>query len=471
MTPPSWWVLHGDSAAVLKQFPDCSFDSVVCDPPAGIAFMSKKWDNNLGSRARWVAWLAGIMRECLRVLKPGGHALVWALPRTSHWTTTALEDAGFEVRDIVMHVFGTGFPKSMDVGKAIDKAAGVDREVIGRKITGTMNGKPGATVNADGAWASGQTEVDVTAPATDAAKQWDGWGTALKPAAEHWILVRKPLVGTVVVNLQAHGTGAINVAGCRVESGELVTNHARSADGAVSKGIYGDSTEQSTHQTEGQKLGRWPPHLVLSHAEGCEPIGPQKVRATSIHGEATATRRSGVHAAAKGHQTVGRVQPVRGFADADGTETIDAWECVEGCPVAMMDAQGGASRFFPRFQYVAKPSTREREAGLGDHEERRPDTGRTPGAPGGDNPRNRGGNARKNSHPTVKATTLMRWLVRLITPPGGRVLDPFAGSGSTGLACLQEGMVFVGIEREAEYVAIARARLVHAAAELGGSDE
>lgn len=189
---------HGDCLAVLKTLKANSLDSLVTDPPAGIGFMGKDWDHHKGGRDEWVSWLTDVMKQCLRVLKPGAHGLVWAIPRTSHWTMTALEDAGFEIRDVVTHLFGTGFPKSLDVSKAIDRAAGAKRKVVGERLS--PDGVPYSARQSNGWVESGFVErrtsdskAFVTAPATAAAKQWQGYGTALKPAAEFWVLVRKPI--------------------------------------------------------------------------------------------------------------------------------------------------------------------------------------------------------------------------------------------------------------------------------------
>lgn len=196
---------QGDCLQILKTFESNSMDSLVADPPAGISFMSKSWDDDKGGRKQWIAWMAEVMTECLRVLKPGAHGLVWAIPRTSHWTATALEDAGFEVRDVVTHLFGSGFPKSMDISKAIDKAAGAEREVVGKYKYPDGSGDRAIIDSSDSASTYGTSRpggsVNITAPSTPEAKKWQGFGTALKPASEHWILVRKPIDKEWIVEL------------------------------------------------------------------------------------------------------------------------------------------------------------------------------------------------------------------------------------------------------------------------------
>lgn len=472
---------RGDCLEVMWPMKDGSVDAVVTDPPAGISFMGKSWDKDKGGRDQWVEWMRGVMRECLRVLKPGGHAVVWALPRTSHWTATAIEDAGFEIRDVIHHAFGTGFPKSMDVSKAIDKQAGAEREVVGIKPG------QGSIPNDRGKWGlKPNTPVPVTVPATAAAQQWEGWGTALKPAAENWIIARKPLSEpTVAANVLKHGTGAINGDGCRVKTSDELgggrlsgpTNMTATCGGTewdrpwmhddAKRAEYAAKTAAKV--AKAQHLGRWPANLVLSHAPGCRLVGEKKVIGTS----------TGNGDAPVGDSSRGNVPPLRrgtfvNRTNPDGTETVPAYECVEGCPVAELDRQsgerkpgrfsgankrglgyhgadnreadgsrafrslgdrGGASRFFNTFEpddvspflYCAKASRSER--------------------------------GKYNKHPTVKPIKLMRHLVRLVTPTGGIVLDPFAGSGSTGVAALQEGLKFIGIEREEEYLDIACKRL------------
>jgi hypothetical protein len=205
-------ILQGDCLEVLKTIKDNSVDSLVTDPPAGISFMSKAWDGSKGGRDGWVEWLTQVMLECHRVLKPGAHGLIWAIPRTSHWTAWAIESAGFEIRDSIHHIFGSGFPKSHDISKAIDKAAGAEREK-GKVLRTDPNIKGASFKNAEG-----RIEIREEIPATPEAKQWDGWGTALKPAHEVWWLVRKPLSEkNVAQNVLKHGTGGLNINGTRIE--------------------------------------------------------------------------------------------------------------------------------------------------------------------------------------------------------------------------------------------------------------
>lgn len=386
LNDPRAVLLHGTAGAL--RLADASVDAIVTDPPSGIGFMGKEWDHDRGGRDAWIAWLAEELAPAFRAIKPGGHGLVWALPRTSHWTAMALELCGFEIRDRVSHLFLNGFPKSLDVGKAIDKAAGAERTEVVRG--GVRQG--GATVTGYAAGLNvGFAQRELRAPATADAKRWDGWGTALKPACEDWWLVRKPLAGTVAANVLAHGTGGINVDACRIEWGD-----DRPPD-RTDNDKYGKANATINPQND---AGRWPPHLLVS--EGVE-----------------------------------------------------------------IDGIDDPARFF----YAPKPSTAERERGL-DHLPLRSGgeaTDREDGTKGLENPRagaGRGG-GRRNIHPTLKSIALMRWLVRLITPPGGIVLDPFAGSGTTGIAALLEGARFVGVEQGGEggeYLPILEGRIRHALA-------
>jgi site-specific DNA-methyltransferase (adenine-specific) len=243
--------LHlGDCLEVLRTMPDCSVDAVVTDPPYGLAFMGKRWDYDVPSVEVWA--------ECLRVLKPGGHLLAFAGTRTQHRMAVRIEDAGFEIRDMIAWVYGSGFPKSLDVSKAIDKAAGVEREVVG--ISSTMNQKDSVSLKASKAHPEFGDRIPVTAPATPEAQQWAGWGTALKPALEPITMARKPLTGTVAANVLEHGTGALNVDGCRVEgAGAMKWETPRGGIWAT------DST--ATAALVPNELGRWPANLILTYPE------------------------------------------------------------------------------------------------------------------------------------------------------------------------------------------------------------
>ena len=344
----------GDCVEVLRSLPDASVDAIVTDPPAGIAFMGKSWDTDKGGRNAWIAWLAEVAAECLRVVKPGGHALVWALPRTSHWTGMAWENAGWEPRDKIVHLFGTGFPKSLNLG--------------------------------------------------------DGWGTALKPAAEDWWLMRKPLAGTVAGNVLRHGTGALNIDGCRVAGGRFPANLMHDGSSEVVAGF------PDTGKSTGGRIG---------NKDGGAIYGGGKGLAGAFE---------------KGDP---------GYGDS-----------------------GSAARFF----YCAKASRADREEGC-EHLPTRSGAeavDREEGSAGTQSPRAGAGRTAgtvRNHHPTVKNVELMRYLCRLITPPGGLVLDAFTGSGSTGKGAVLEGFRFVGIERDPDYLAIAAARIAAAVARAPGAAE
>lgn len=478
-----WCVLQGDCLERLRELPDCSVDAICTDPPAGISFMGRSWDTDKGGPQEWIAWLASIMRECLRVLKPGGHALVWAIPRTSHWTGMAIELAGFEVRDVVTHLFGSGFPKSKNVSLAIDetdtrswcprcrgflqggehfegRACGTcHSETLPAKAaravvrTYTAGGNAGvSTADKGGTYGVGvgtaaPVELAITRGASERSRAWDGWGTSLKPACEFWFLARKPLEGTVARNVTEFGTGALNVDGCRIGD-EIVGwggGGGGGGRGAADAATWNGETCGLVEGGPRPVAGRWPANVVLScdcyqsgdlaHAADC-PVAML---------DAQSGNRPGMSGGGK-HRP-GATPGMFGAIDCTHTARAD---------------QGGASRFF----YTAKTSTREREAGCeqlpkksaGELVDRDEDSA------GINNPRagaGRTSSGRANHHPTVKPLALMRWLVRLITPPGGIVLDPFCGSGSTGCAAVLEGLSFLGIEQDPEYVAIAEARIAH----------
>lgn len=378
----TWLVETGDCLDVLSVLPEASIDAVVTDPPYGLGFMGKAWDHSVPSALVW--------RECLRVLKPGGHLLAFAGTRTQHRMAVNIEDAGFEIRDMIAWVYGSGFPKSLDVSKAIDKAAGAERELVGVSPH-SANRKAGTfstgNESPSGYNAGNEGERMITAPATESALQWQGWGTALKPALEPITVARKPLDGTVAANVLKHGTGALNIDGCRVGSEGGTRKGSFPKDDSVSaygNGINGACEIVSTGS------GRWPANL--------------------IH---------------------------------DGSDEVT-------------DLLGEAARFF----YCPKASKRDREEGLDAADDKTLNRVN----PGGleNDPRWKPV-TRKNNHPTVKPTDLMRYLVRLVTPPGGLVLDPFCGSGSTGKAAVLEGFDFCGIDISEEYAEIARARIAAAA--------
>jgi len=410
---------HGDCLDVLRTMPDASVDAIVTDPPYGLRFMGKKWDYDVPTTEVWA--------ECLRVLKPGGHLLAFAGTRTQHRMAVRIEDAGFEIRDMIAWVYGSGFPKSLDVSKAIDRRGGsvagfeqfrdavraamkrngvsrsqlqaalrncmlghyltagsqpavpnlrdyriirdtvqlgsefdalfkdeAEREVVGQKRTGDP-----VSWYAESAW--GDDVLDITAPATDAARQWAGWGTALKPSLEPVTVARKPLSGTVAANVLAHGTGAINVDGCRVES-EKATGRGGGGSALHEGGLSRDGGEARPVE------GRWPANL--------------------IH---------------------------------DGSDE----------PSALLS---DASRFF----YTAKATRAERQG---------------------------------VTHPTVKPLDLMAYLCRLVTPPGGIVLDPFMGTGTTIKAAISEGFSAIGIERDPAYFAMAEHRMKQAQIGLTFAEE
>ena len=419
-------LIHADCLDAMREMEANSIDAIVTDPPYGLAFMGKGWDHGVPGVPFWT--------EALRVAKPGAHLVAFGGTRTYHRLACAIEDAGWEVRDsigfghdpgLLAYCYGSGFPKSLDVSKAIDKAAGAEREVVGTRPIAYPDsncwGVPNR--NSDGAVRSGAHGVVVgnarggvrplTAPATDAtdaARQWQGWGTALKPAWEPIILARKPLVGTVAANVLAHGTGGINIDATRIETDDNLNGGAYSEGGRDA--LPGDEREGSAAGmfADGggripggfvQPSGRWPANVTLDE------------EAASMLDEQTGDRPSTLTGRAEAGQ---RHDLPRDNKSATGYHG--------GNPAGRVYADsGGASRFF----YTAKASRRERGEG--------------------------------NTHPTVKPLSLMRWLVKLVTPPGGVILDPFAGSGTTLLAAQAEGFDAIGIEREAEYVEIARKRI------------
>ncbi|AJA43541.1 DNA methylase [Mycobacterium phage Treddle] len=368
----------GDCRDILTELEDASVDAILTDPPYELAFMGKKWDNS------GIAFDVEMWEQCLRVLKPGGHLLAFGGSRTWHRLTVAIEDAGFEIRDSIAWLYGSGFPKSLDVAKAIDKAAGATRtEVIGVKPghenfvdrDGYKSVKGDGALSGEGGFARpwmSDPEASARyhqkfAPATDAAKQWQGWGTSLKPAFEPIVVARKPLVGTVAANVLEHGAGALNIDACRIPAGQDYRDKCASVVGLDSNrngAAYGEWTGARTDSA--REEGRWPTNVVLDEAQAAELGEPQ--------------------------------------------------------------------RFFPVFKYQAKAPTKERPSYVNE-------------------------DGAKVAHSTVKPLTLMRWLARLVCPPGGAILDPFAGSGTTAEACLLEGFDCIAIENEADYIPLIEHRI------------
>ena len=588
-------ILKGNSLELLPTLADNSIDAIVTDPPYGLGnpdpdyiikaiqlwasgdrshipegkgFMGKSWDSFVPPPAIW--------DECLRVLKPGGHLLAFAGTRTYDLMGISIRMAGFEIRDSIGWVYGSGFPKSMDISKAIDKGQGQNRDrqlaftswmkssgltqdkcaelllpfakniesaramaqhyytdkqqpaiatadifdwirpylpevpeeierlvaertgiewtaYKNREVIGTQvrYNEPSGIVNVG----QGQRQLierKISLSATPEAKQWQGWGTALKPALEPIVVARKPLIGTVAENVLTHGTGGLNIDASRIgsEGGGTHCDKRDDQSNCLGHDNAGRSTSGATvHAPQTDTVqGRWPANLILSHTESCQPTG-KTIKSKTGAGKRTATFGT---------------QDTQSGGDGSGGWSgyeyeTEVYECVEGCPVKTLDEQsgqsgtsttktgqyesrsefgggqinirhpdsGGASRFF----YVAKASKRDRNEGLEDLEAQRHSDRELADGTGGDNPRNRTNNAKQNFHPTVKPTALMQYLVKLVTPPNGTVLDPFTGSGSTGKAAILEGFDFIGIELTEDYWPIIEGRLKHAEAKVAEAKE
>jgi DNA modification methylase len=408
----------GDCLEILKTIPDNSIDSMVSDPPSSIFMMSREWDSDKGGREQWINWLTSIAQECLRCLKPGSHALIWSLPRRSHWTATAIERAGFDIKEIIVHNFSSGYPKGKNIGKEIDK--------------------------------------------------YIGFNTSIKPSNEFWILCQKPISEkTIVNNILKWGTGAMNIDACRISTTDNLNGGAYAKDGT--------ERDDGWHMKRGgageyvQPTGRFPAATINSHGEGCKPVGTRKIQSGVAVNENRDPQKS--------KNVYGDFGKMQGENHGYGLEEVTEWECEEGCPIKLMDEQsgilksgtgsvmkasckgyqpnaygkesraegtpmisygdqGGASRFFKQldpdpFVYQSKPSKAEKNKGT--------DV--------------------VNDHISVKSLPLMKYFVRLITPVGGTVLDPFMGSGTTGVAAKEEGFDFVGIEMDEHYFEIAGKRI------------
>lgn len=375
-------IVNANCLDAMRDMPAGSVYAIVTDPPYGLSFMGKDWDHGVPGVAFW--------QEALRVAKPGAHLLAFGGTRTYHRLACAIEDAGWEIRGCIMWVYGSGFPKSMDVAKAIDKSNGYEGEVIGERTVDV--GMQGGNMHA-GRKQQQQQQIRALSPE---AASWSGWGTALKPAVEPIVVARKPLEGTVAANVLKYGTGAINIDGCRVS----LPDGDKLEDGVKHDGHAIDTQKagwgfKSVDRAPG--LGRFPANLVHDGSPEVLALFPEGTGASAPL-KGTEPSRTGDH----------------GIYNAYGPRA----------PSVLHDARGGsAARFF----YCAKAARSERGEG--------------------------------NDHPTVKPVALMRWLVRLVCRPGGLVLDPFCGSGTTGVACREEGMDFIGIEKNEDYFKIARNRV------------
>jgi DNA modification methylase len=444
------FLMLGDCVDAMASLADQSVDAICTDPPYLIGFMGKDFDEQGGAHLNPLQaqeWHKRWATEAHRVLKPGGHLLAFGGTRTYHRLVAGIEDAGFEIRDCLAWMYGTGFPKSHDVGRSIDARLGAERTDGARTWHGGHRGG-GIVRDEDGEGTATRTIYET--PATEEAAPWCGWGTALKPAYEPVVVARKPLTGNVAETVLAYGTGALNIDACRVGTGYDLA-------------------------------GRWPANVMLGHHPDCFEVGERQVRGT---GHTPSSRPSSAFAANAQPDEVER---------SWRQETVPDFDCHPDCPVRLLDEQsgatgaggpasgptfegrvdtwsgrwygrdepspfyadqGGASRFF----YTSKAARAERNAGLEGFEERPLNW-----SSGDENPgsfQSEGTNRlAPNSHPTVKPVAVMRWLVRLVAPRGSVILDPFLGSGTTGIACALEGMRFVGIERDPDYMRIAAARI------------
>ncbi len=537
----SFEVHTADCLQHMRTMADNAVDAVVTDPPYGLTFMGKDWDKGVPGEVFW--------REALRVSKPGAHLLAFGGTRTFHRLTCAIEDAGWEIRDCIMWVYGSGFPKSLDVSKAIDKAAGAEREVVGKKKPrGGMAATFGGSEYRDSA-------LNITAPATDLARQWQGWGTCLKPAFEPIILARKPLDGTVAGNVAKWGTGGLNVDGCRVAADQLAKpSGPQKPFGGVTIGKYNGGNERCSGSGATHPSGRFPANLVHDGSEevlaGFPVTGPSKAAWMGL-------RHSGRHGglADKGGNLKPGTDGIRGHNDLGGSaarffycakasrgereagldrtcsvkynidrQHIGGLSCKDAATVLVQSLRRVTSGLTTRWNTgesgesimglcpldslyttltaISRITTSEILNSLPPLSTSESIAGASCGTASGgslaENVENssplspattsaetglahgvslaasemlltisEGANWKpmRNVHSTVKPISLMRWLVRLVTPPDGLVLDPFTGSGTTGCAAVLEGKRFIGCELNAEYAEIARARIAHHAAQ------
>ena len=492
----------GDCLEVLRTMPDSSVDAVVTDPPYGLSFMGKRWDYDVPSVEIWA--------ECLRVLKPGGHLLAFAGTRTQHRMAVRIEDAGFEIRDMIAWVYGSGFPKSLDVSKAIDKAAGAEREVVGVNANSRPAKRKGGAGFDAAVGGEALGDMPITAPATPEAQQWAGWGTALKPSLEPITMARKPLEGTVAANVLAHGTGGLNVDACRIrpaiasEGREWEEQRNRVFLSAAIAALSDKLTElASSPCTAGEDAeprqsarGAPTPPATCKPATGC--CDGTKAGSTSTSSSTAGFGRM---------PTVQSLTDIASIIETTSRPTID-WKTWNSCQslstsaitsesisaalkslrfaASSSSSAGIAGRWpsnlihdgsdevvalFPQTGAGAWPKGEIKREGVGNvpfgsnsHNEKRVETQPGSAARFFYTAKCSKSDRESSDHPTMKPTDLMRYLCRLVTPPGGVVLDPFMGSGSTGKAAMLEGFEFIGIERDPAYHAIAQQRITRASA-------
>lgn len=406
-------LLHGDCLELLSIISTNSVDSIVTDPPYGLSFMGNHWDHGCPDKTFWL--------EMFRCLKPGGHLLAFGGTRTHHRLVCHIEDAGFEIRDEIQWLYGTGFPKSLNISKAIDKANGEVRPQV--PATGGL--AKNSRLNDDG-WrkiGDASATMDSNIPISKEAIEWDGWGTALKPGFEPICMARKPLEGSVVENVLKWGVGGINIDACRLLS--VPPSVPQPSFNSPTGNVYNFKTGYGRNGQMSESSGRWPSNVILSHSIECQFMGTKRVRDASGWSKTGSNESENFAMSGKNYARNPRPDT---HTDEDGFSLIDVYECVEGCPIRRLDEQHiDAAKFF----YVAKASKSERN----------------------------GDDLVINNHPTVKPVSLMRYLCKLVTPSNGIVLDSFMGSGSTGVGAVLEGFGFIGIEQEREYFEIAKTRM------------
>ena len=439
----------GDSLEVLKTFDDHSIDSIVTDPPYGISFMGKGWDNVLPPTEIWV--------ECIRVLRPGGYLVAMSASRTYHRLAVQLEDLGMICHPMIGWIYGSGFPKATDLSKQFDK--GVEREVIGKNNSATGKSQAIDQIGFNNLSKKiDHTKInDITAPATDLAKKWVGYKyglQSLKPALEPIAVFQKPWknkdIKRMTDNVEKHGVGAFNIDACRVETNDKI-NSCSSPD-IRGNNFSGDGSSKErleTHRYNQNPQGRHPANLLHDGSEVVEKVFMDQGGIRKSGGGIKCPDSNNPY----GSERTWSVSETKGNNQKGiGSDFGSASRFFNKLPITDMDAP---------FLYTAKPSKRERNQGLNNFEIKNNDAHDNPNrvfsAESGVDMDKSTRKGNQNHHPTVKPIKLMQWLVKLVTPEGGTILDPFMGSGTTGMA--SEGFYFIGIEREEEYYEIAKARI------------